>query len=156
MIDQFLRSGSNQRRDVYGDSASNRVRFLTEVTEKVLEVWDEKRIGVRISPTGTFNDMRDANPGETFGVAVERLNKFRIGYLHVVESAQDGPQNNESEWALLRSLRELWKGFYVVNGGYDGPRGEEAIRSGYADAIATGAHSQPIPICRGAYSLAPR
>jgi len=40
LIDQFLRSGSNQRRDVYGDSASNRVRFLTEVTERVLEVWD--------------------------------------------------------------------------------------------------------------------
>jgi len=138
LIDQFLRSGSNQRRDVYGDSASNRVRFLAEVTEKVLEVWDEKRIGVRISPTGTFNDMRDANPGETFSVAVERLNKFRIGYLHVVESAQDGPQNNESEWALLRSLRKRWNGFYVVNGGYDGPRGAEAIRSGQADAVAYG------------------
>jgi N-ethylmaleimide reductase len=138
LVDQFLRSGSNQRRDVYGDSASNRVRFLAEVTEKVLEVWDEKRSGVRISPTGTFNDMRDANPSDTFSAAVERLNKFRIGYLHVVECPQDGPQNNESEWALLRSLKELWKGFYVVNGGYDGPRGAEAIRSGYADAIAYG------------------
>jgi N-ethylmaleimide reductase len=138
LIDQFLRTGTNQRTDEYGGVAANRVRFLTEVTEKVLEVWDEKRIGVRISPTGTFNDMRDANSSETFSVAVERLNKYRIGYLHVVESAQDGPQNNESEWALLRSLRELWKGFCVVNGGYDGPRGEEAIRSGYADAIAYG------------------
>lgn len=138
LIDQFLRSGSNQRNDLYGDSASNRARFLTEVTEKVLEVWDEKRIGVRISPTGTFNDMRDANPSETFRVTVERLNKFRIGYLHVVESAQDGPQNDESEWALLRSLRELWKGFYVVNGGYDGPRGKEAVLTGHADAVAYG------------------
>jgi N-ethylmaleimide reductase len=138
LIDQFLRSGSNQRSDSYGGSAANRVRFLTEVTEKVLEVWDEKRIGVRISPTGTFNDMRDANPSETFSVAVERLNKFKVGYLHVVESSQDGPQNNEREWALLRSLRELWKGVYIVNGGYDGPRGEKAIRSGDADAIAFG------------------
>jgi len=58
--------------------------------------------------------------------------------LHVVESAQDGPQNTESEWALLRSLRELWKDFYVVNGGYDGLRGEEALRTGHADAVAYG------------------
>jgi 2,4-dienoyl-CoA reductase-like NADH-dependent reductase (Old Yellow Enzyme family) len=74
-------------------------RLDTEVTEKVLEVWDEKGIGVRISQTGTFNDMRDADPSETFGAAVERLNKFRIGYLHVAESSQDGPQNNfELPW----------------------------------------------------------
>jgi len=138
LIDQFLRSGSNQRSDRYGGSAANRVRFLTEVTQQVLEVWDEKRIGVRISPTGTFNDMRDANPSETFSVVVERLNEFAIGYLHVVESAQVGPQNSESEWAMLRSLRKLCKGFYIVNGGYDGPRGEEVIRLGSADAIAYG------------------
>ncbi|HEV2729455.1 MAG TPA: alkene reductase, partial [Terriglobales bacterium] len=31
LIDQFLHSGSNQRSDVYGGTASNRVRFLTEV-----------------------------------------------------------------------------------------------------------------------------
>jgi N-ethylmaleimide reductase len=138
LIDQFLRSGSNQRSDVYGGSASNRVRFLAEVTEKVLEVWDEECIGVRISPTGTFNDMRDANPSETFSVAVDRLNKYGIGYLHVVESAQDGPQNSERDWALLQRLRELWKGFYIVNGGYDGPRGKEAVLAGHADAVAYG------------------
>jgi N-ethylmaleimide reductase len=138
LIDQFLRSGSNQRSDVYGGSASNRVRFLAEVTEKVLEVWDEKRIGVRISPTGTFNDMRDANPSETFSLAVDRLNNYGIGYLHVVESAQDGPQNSKRDWALLQRLRELWKGFYIVNGGYDGPRGKEAVLAGHADAVAYG------------------
>ena len=35
-------------------------------------------------------------------------------------------------------LRALWKGLYVVNGGYDEVSGEEAIRSGHADAIAYG------------------
>ena len=138
LIDQFLRSGSNQRTDIYGGSASNRVRFLIEVTEKVLEVWDKERIGVRISPTGTFNDMRDSNPTETFSVAVDRLNTYSIGYLHVVESAQDGQQNNGDERVLLRRLRELWKGFYIVNGGYDGSRGKEAVLKQHADAVAYG------------------
>jgi N-ethylmaleimide reductase len=138
LIDQFLRSGSNQRNDVYGGSASNRVRFLIEVVEKVLEVWDNERIGVRISPTGTFNDMGDSNPTETFSVAVDRLNTYSIGYLHMVESTQDGRQNNGHERVLLRRLRELWKGFYIVNGGYDGPRGKEAILKQDADAVAYG------------------
>jgi N-ethylmaleimide reductase len=138
LIDQFLHTGSNQRRDLYGGTASNRVRFLTEVTEEVLEVWDEKRVGVRVSPTGTFNDMHDENLSETFSAAVERLNNYRIGYLHVVESTQDGRQNSERDWALLRRLRELWTGFYVVNGGYDAARGKEAVLTGYADAVAYG------------------
>lgn len=138
LIDQFLHSGSNQRSDVYGGTASNRVRFLTEVTEKVLEVWNKKRIGVRISPTGTFNDMHDDNPEETFGLAVERLKSYRLGYLHVVESTQDGRRNNGRDWALLRHLREQWTGFYIVNGGYDGARGKEAVLLGYADAVAYG------------------
>ena len=138
LIDQFLRSGSNQRSDVYGGSASNRVRFLIEVAEKVLEVWDKERIGVRISPTGTFNDMGDSNPTETFSVAVDRLNTYRIGYLHVVESAQDGRQNNGHDRVLLQRLREVWKGFYIVNGGYDGLRGKEAVLKHHADAVAYG------------------
>jgi len=35
-------------------------------------------------------------------------------------------------------LRTLWKGLYIVNGGYDGPGGEEALRTGHADAVAYG------------------
>ena len=35
-------------------------------------------------------------------------------------------------------LRTLWKGLYVVNGGYDGPRGEDALRTGHADAVSYG------------------
>ena len=35
-------------------------------------------------------------------------------------------------------LRTLWKGLYVVNGGYDRFRGEEVLRTGHADAVAYG------------------
>jgi N-ethylmaleimide reductase len=138
LIDQFLRTGSNRRTDEYGGIASNRVRFLTETVERVLEVWDSSRIGVRISPTVDFNDMRDDNPLETFSVAVARLNGYGLGYLHVVERAQDSKGSGEESLALSAHLRTLWKGLYVVNGGYDGPRGEEALRSGRADAVAYG------------------
>ena len=118
--------------------ASNRVRFLAEAVETVLEVWDSKQVGVRISPTVDFNDMTDANPLETFSVAVEKLNSYGLGYLHVVEQAQDSKGSAEEAVALSAHLRTLWNGVYVVNGGYDGPKGEEAIRSGHADAVAYG------------------
>ena len=138
LIDQFLRTGTNRRTDDYGGPASNRARFLKQAVERVLEVWDSKQVGVRISPTVDFNDMRDDNPLDTFSVAAGMLNDFGLGYLHVVEQAQDSTGSGEEAVVLSTHLRAPWKGLYVVNGGYDGPRGEEALRTGRADAIAYG------------------
>jgi N-ethylmaleimide reductase len=138
LIDQFLKTGSNRRTDEYGGVASNRVRFFTETVERVLEVWDSSHVGVRISPTGGFNDMADHNPLETFSVAIARLNEYGLGYLHVVETAQNSKGSSEEDLATSAQLRTLWKSLYVVNGGYDRLRGEEALWTGHADAVAYG------------------
>ena len=138
LIDQFLKTGSNRRTDEYGGAASNRVRFLTETLERVLEAWDSSRVGVRISPTGGFNDMSDDNPLETFSVTVARLRCYELGYLHVVETAQNSKGSSKEDIAMSAHLRTLWKGLYVVNGGYDRFRGEEVLRTGHADAVAFG------------------
>jgi len=95
-------------------------------------------VGVRISPTGGFNDMSDENPIETFSAAVTRLNGYELGYLHVVETAQNSKGSSAEDLAMSAHLRTLWKGLYVVNGGYDRVRGEEALRTGHADAVAYG------------------
>ena len=134
LIDQFLRSKSNVRTDTYGGSAANRARFLGEVVEAVLNVWEPGRVGVRISPLGTFNDMGDANPEETFACVVDVLNGHRPGYLHVVEDAI--PVDCKADF--FRRLRSAWKGIYVANGGYDAERGERAVSEGSADAVAYG------------------
>ncbi|ACO31800.1 MULTISPECIES: alkene reductase [Acidobacterium] len=138
LIDQFLKTGSNQRTDEFGGSASNRARFLNETVERILKVWDSKHVGVRISPTGGFNDMRDDNPRETFSVALDRLGNYGLGYLHVVETAQNSKGSSDEDLAMSAYLRTLWRGLYVVNGGYDGPRGEDALRTGRADAVSYG------------------
>jgi len=55
LINQFLDSKTNQRKDQYGGSVENRFRFFKEVVEAVLKVWDADRVGARISPNGVFN-----------------------------------------------------------------------------------------------------
>ena len=134
LIDQFLRSKSNTRTDAYGGSAANRARFLGEAVEAVLQVWDRSRVGVRISPLGTFNDMGDANPEDTFARVVDVLNEHRLGYLHVVEDPI--PADHKADF--YRRLRSAWHGVYVANAGYDAERGERAIADGSADAVAYG------------------
>ena len=138
LIDQFLKTGSNRRTDEYGGVATNRVRFLMETVERVLEVWDSGHVGVRISPTGRFNDMTDNDPVETFSVATARLNGYGLGYLHVVETGLSSKGSTEKDRATSAHLRTLWKSLYVVNGGYDGLRGESALSTGHADAVAYG------------------
>src|SRR3954471_16938821 len=50
LIEQFLQSHANLRTDQYGGSIPNRVRFLMEVTQAVVDVWGADRVGVRLSP----------------------------------------------------------------------------------------------------------
>ena len=52
LLDQFLRSKSNQRTDDYGGSVENRLRFPMMVVEAVVDVWGGDRTGIRVSPLG--------------------------------------------------------------------------------------------------------
>src|SRR5262249_43591570 len=84
LLDQFMNSSTNHRTDGYGGSVSNRARLLMEVIEAVVEVWGSDRVGVRLSPLGTFNDIGDAEPEVTFGYVAGRLSEYGLAYLHIV------------------------------------------------------------------------
>jgi hypothetical protein len=43
-----------------------------EVVETVVEVWGSDRVGVRLSPLSTFNDISDDEPEATFGHIADR------------------------------------------------------------------------------------
>jgi N-ethylmaleimide reductase len=127
LIDQFLRDGTNLRTDQYGGSAENRCRLLLEITTAVAGVFGAGRVGARLSPDGTFNDMHDSDPAGTFGTAVRMLNEIRPAYIHLVEGQYD-----------CLPLRRAFKGLYIANGGYDFERGTAALASGAADLVAFG------------------
>jgi N-ethylmaleimide reductase len=52
-----------------------------EVVETVIEVWRPDRVGVRLSPLSTFNDVSDDDPESTFDHIAERLSDYRLAYL---------------------------------------------------------------------------
>ncbi len=135
LIDQFLRDGANRRTDRYGGDALNRARFLIEITEAVVGEWGAERVGVRLSPTNPFNDMRDSNPAATFATAVGELNRFGLAYLHVVESAAGDPMPT-GEVPDIRFFRKLWRGALIGNKGYNLERANAAIRDGCADLVS--------------------
>ena len=137
LLDQFLRDGTNQRTDEYGGSLENRTRLLLEVTEAVTGVWGAERVGVRLSPSGTFNDMHDSDPLATFGYAAEALNRFGLAYLHIVEVNEADLRHGGTE-VPTRHLRDHFTGTLMVNGGYDRDRGNAVLAKGEADLVSFG------------------
>jgi len=137
LIDQFLRDGSNTREDAYGGSIENRVRFLKEVMEAVTAEVGADRVGVRLAPTGAFNDMADSDPKALFLHAVETLNPLGLAYLHVVEQFP-GADTSVEERVILDAVREAWTGPYITNGDHTAASGEARIKENRADAVAYG------------------
>jgi N-ethylmaleimide reductase len=135
LIDQFLRDGANRRTDRYGGDALNRARFLIEITEAVVGEWGAERVGVRLSPTNPFNDMRDSNPAATFATAVSELNRFGLAYLHVVEPAAGDPVP-AGKVPDIRFFRKIWHSALIGNKGYDLARANAVIRDGCADLVS--------------------
>lgn len=135
LLDQFLRDGTNKRTDKYGGSVENRTILLLKITEAVTSVWGADRVGVRLSPSGTFNDMSDSNPEATFSYTAEQLNRFGLAYLHIVD-ALEGDIRHGAKVVQLSILREAYKGVLITCGGYDKKKGNAVIAEGMADAVA--------------------
>jgi N-ethylmaleimide reductase len=135
LLDQFLRDGSNRRGDRYGGSPENRARLLMEVTEAVTGVWGADRVGVRLSPANSFNDIGDSQPDVTFPYVAAGLSRFGLAYLHVVEVDMTGAAVQSFDWERLRAA---FDGTYIANGGYDRARADAAVTDGAADLIAFG------------------
>jgi N-ethylmaleimide reductase len=136
LLDQFLRDGTNKREDEYGGSIENRSRLLLEVTKAVVEVAGSDKVGIRISPVNPFNDMKDSNPQALFNHVVTALNPFKLAYLHVVEGGIHG--GGIADPFDFPALRKHCQSAYMANLSYDKARGNAAIASGHADAIAYG------------------
>ena len=135
LIDQFLRDGSNHRKDAYGGSIENRARLLIEVTAAVAAAIGADRVGVRISPVSPFNDMSDSAPQPLFEHAVEQLDALRIAYIHVIEGETGGRRDLDFDFA---ALRRRFRGRWMVNNGYDRASAAAAINTGAADLVAFG------------------
>ncbi|WP_345973494.1 alkene reductase [Sulfurimonas diazotrophicus] len=137
LIDQFLRDGTNRREDAYGGSVENRVRFLLEIVEGVSAAIGADRTGVRLSPSGTFNDMSDSDPKTLFTYALNRLSDANLAYVHIVD-ALEGDIRHGANVVELAALRDAYKGVLITCGGYDKARGNAVIADGLADAVAYG------------------
>eukprot|EP00347_Sterkiella_histriomuscorum_P003673 403363382 len=147
LIDQFLRNGVNQRTDNYGGSFENRARFLLEIVDEIAKVYSPKRIGVKISPNGVYNEMKDSDPIKLFQHVTQELSKRKIAFLELSEYFTFDATNKEHSDKFFQELphkstraylKPLFKGTFIVNTGYDEEKANHVISNGEADMVSFG------------------
>ncbi len=134
LSDQFLRDGTNRRSGPYGGPRENRARLLFEVLEAVGREVGSGRVGLRLSPLNSFNDMVDSDPVGLAGWLAGELNRFSLAYLHLMRADFLGRQSGD----LLTPVREAFAGALVGNMGYTPDEASLAVAAGQLDAVAFG------------------
>jgi N-ethylmaleimide reductase len=142
LLDQFLQDGSNHRTDGYGGSIENRCKLVLEILNDIIPVWGSGKVGVRLSPYGAFNDMKDSDPVKLFTYLIEKLNPLNLSYLHLIEpratSAGGSDQIAQDAPSTGKLFRKLFTGKVILAGGFNQANASTAIEQGEADAIAFG------------------
>ncbi|WP_072568305.1 alkene reductase [Enterobacter sp. SA187] len=137
LLHQFLSPSANQRTDEYGGSVENRARLVLEVVDAVCNEWGADRIGIRVSPIGTFQNT-DNGPNEEADALylIEELARRGIAYLHMSEPDWAGGAPYTE--AFREKMRARFHGPIIGAGAYTPEKAEDLIGKGLIDAVAFG------------------
>ncbi|WP_026248764.1 alkene reductase [Streptomyces sp. LaPpAH-108] len=133
LIQQFLAPDSNRRTDAWGGSVEGRIRFAVELTTAVADAIGADRLGLRLSPGSTLNDIHEPDPRPTYDALVRQLAPLGLAYLHVLEAGDRD---------VTLALRGLFPGTFILNPNTGerptGPEDLVLIENGTTDMLAFG------------------
>jgi N-ethylmaleimide reductase len=141
LLNQFLSGSLNPRDDAWGGALENRMRLLLQVVDATAEVFSHARVGVRLSPMGSANDLPPAHDDEELMLRVaEELGKRRLAYLHLFNHYWPKERwNGLFRDTLCREMRARFAGPVVLNGyGNEVAAAQADLDAGLGDAVAFG------------------
>jgi len=138
LVDQFLRDGTNLRTDEYGGSPENRTRFMREVLEALIDVWDAGRVGVRLSPNSETQGCTDSNPVATFEAAARVCEELGLAFVELREPGPEGTFAASNMPKQGPMIRKIYSGSLVYNSDYDAAMAAEDVEAGNCDAVSFG------------------
>ena len=137
LLEQFIRPTSNQRTDSYGGSIENRARFVLEAAKAAIAAIGADKVGIRLSPYGTFNDMPDyPEMASDYAYLATKLNELGLVYVHLVDHSPMGAP--EVPVSIKQAVRKAFKRSLILSGGYDAARAEKELEDKACDLIAVG------------------
>lgn len=139
LIDLFLQSSTNKRADEYGGSMENRVRFLKEIVEAMIEEgsFPANRIAFRLSPNGAYGDMGSDDNDVMFPFVAKTMSQYGLAFCHVMDGLGFG-YHEKCKVVTVFDMKKEFNGPVIANVGLTKETGEGMIRSGAADMVAYG------------------
>lgn len=108
LINQYIDSQANNRQDNYGGSLQNRLRFLSETAQAVINQIGKDRVGVCLSPLTSLLGCIDDTPQATYLAVAKILDELGVQYLDIAEADwEDAP---EMPAAFKEALRLIYSG----------------------------------------------
>jgi N-ethylmaleimide reductase len=136
LLHEFLSAVTNLRADEYGGDTTNRCRFVVETAQLVAERVGAERVGIRLSPDQSVNDISENDAQALYPQLLGELDTLGLGYLHMMETPPD------AGWSSVAVAREGWNGTLIVNSNFqvDWPLelANEIIAEGRADLVCYG------------------
>jgi N-ethylmaleimide reductase len=137
LIEQFLNPRVNLRTDGYGGSNERRNRLALEIARATIAAIGRDRVGMRLSPYGVFNGTGDFPEVQAQYLLLARsLSALGLLYLHLVDHSSMGAPPVPADFKL--ALREGFDGLFILSGGFDHARAEQALLDRRGDLIAFG------------------
>lgn len=130
LVHQFLGTNTNLRTDEYGGSFENRSRFVFEVLDAMIAEIGAERVGIRLSPAGEFNNMKETDAEELYKYILPEISRRNLAYLHI------GTFDFSKDWHSI--LRPFYEGTYFAGVGFTKERAEKLLAEGGAEAIVFG------------------
>ena len=139
LIDQFLNDNSNIRTDQYGGSIPKKARFALEVVDAVINEIGAERTGIRLSPSGRNFGINNENPVETFTYLIQKLNKFNLAFIHLIEPFAHTIEGLDNYLACPTTyFKPLIESPVITAGGMTFASAEKMLNEGHADLVAFG------------------
>jgi N-ethylmaleimide reductase len=108
------------------------------VLTRLIAIWGNDRVGVRLSPNGDSQGCDDSDPASIFGAAAQVCQDLDLAF---VELRQPGPNGTFGQTDVPQQdglIRSIYKGPLVLNSDYTAAEAAADVASGRCDAVSFG------------------
>ena len=149
LIEQFLKTGANQRSDEWGGPVAARARLLVDILQAVSAAAGADRTGLRLSPVTPANDIVDADPQALYAHVAALLAPMGLAYVHLIEGSTGAARELPDRPFDYAAFKAAWRAAeqaagvaapaaWILNNGYDKALAQAKLATGEADLIAFG------------------
>jgi 2,4-dienoyl-CoA reductase-like NADH-dependent reductase (Old Yellow Enzyme family) len=143
LLDQFITTYTNTRRDAYGGSVENRIRLTARIVGEIRSrIGNDFLVGVRLSQT-KVNDLTYRWPGgaDDAEVIFAALAEDGADYLHIASEGRDFIDTARlHDGRTITAVAKQATGLPVIaNGGMHDPgQAADVLAGGHADLLSVG------------------